>query len=306
MFLTAPQRPTRLAPWSLRVVLLALQLIMATAVLHRFAAFSTAVAVNLMLLGLAGCVLAGLLATVAMVQVWRLGVPGIGSASSALLISGLVLIVPAYYVPLAMREASVFDVATDPQHPPEFRALSKARLAAGVPAARQELQPAAAELELEPVVTDRSPNDVFDIANDVMRQLDLNIVAEEAPGFGSEVGTIEASERTIVLGLTDDIAIRISPEGGRTRVDIRSAARYPRLDFGRNGERVKMIAGRLQSGIDASVPSDPALAADNVLPAEPAAKPAGTSGAGTGLRRKKRVPAQRGAPDAPAPTVSQH
>ncbi len=306
MSLAAPQHPTRLAPWSLRVVLLALQLIVASAVLHRLAVFSTAVAVNLMLISLAGCVLAALLALLAMVQIWRRGVPGIGNASTALLIGVLVLIVPGYYVPLVLRDASVSDVATDPLHPPQFQSLSKVRLAAGAPPDQEAMQPAASALELEPVVTERSPNDVFDIANDIMRQLDLTIVAEEAPGFGSEVGVIEATERTIILGLTDDIAIRISPEGPRTRVDIRSASRYPKLDFGRNEERVRLIASRLQSGIDASVPSDPALAADAVAPAEAGLKPAGTSGAGTGLRRKKRAPAQRGAPSAPGPIVSQH
>ena len=303
MSLAASQRPTLLAPWSLRVVLLALQLIAVVAVLHRLAAFPTDVAVNLMLLSFAGCALAVLLAIAAMVQIWRFGAPGIGNASIALLVGCLILIVPAYYLPSTLRDASISDVATDPLNPPQFVALAKTRTAAGVIGDTKTLPSAAPELELEPLTTERSAGDVFDLANEVMRQLDLNIVAEEAPGFGSETGSIEATERTLVLGLTDDIAIRISPQGGKTRVDIRSSARYPRLDFGRNGERVRQIYNKLQSGIDASVPSDPALA--DAAPASDA-KPAGMSGAGTGLRRKKRVPAQRGVPDAPAPIVSQH
>jgi uncharacterized protein (DUF1499 family) len=305
MSLAAFQRPTWLAPWSLRLVLLALQLIVATAILHRVAAFSTPVAVNLMVLSLAGCALAILMALGAMVQIWRLGVAGIGNASTALLIASLTLVLPAYYLPSTLRDTSISDVATDPASPPPFVALAKTRLAAGVPADPAALQPAAPELELEPLITERAPGDVFDIANDVMRQLDLNIVAEEAPGFGSDIGTIEATERTMILGLTDDVAIRISPAAGRTRVDIRSSARYPRLDFGRNGERVRAIAIRLQAGIESTVPSEPEVA-EAAPGVEPAVKPAGTSGAGTGNRRKKRAPAQRGAPDAQAPIVSQH
>jgi uncharacterized protein (DUF1499 family) len=305
MSLAATQRPTRLAPWALRVVLLALQLILAAAVLHRMAAFSTAVAVNLMLIGFAGCLLAALLALAAMVQVWRRGGAGAGNAASALVIGALALTAPAYYLPAALGDASVSDVATDPKNPPAFIALAKPRLAAGAAVDAATLQPAPAELELEPLLLDRSPSDVFDLANDVMRQLDLNIIAEEAPGFGSEAGSIEATERTLILGLTDDIAIRIVPEGVRTRVDIRSAARYQRLDFGRNGERVKIIARRLQSGVDSSVPSDPALAADAEQAVQPAVKPAGTSGAGTAVRRKKRAPAQRGVQGAPGLTASQ-
>ncbi len=305
MSLAAAQRPTRLAPWALRLVLLALQLILAAAVLHRLAAFSTSVAVNLMLIGFAGCLLAALLAIAAMIQVWRLGGPGAGHAATALLIGGLALIAPAYYLPSTLGDASVSDVATDPANPPAFVALVKARTAAGAAAETTALHLAAPELELEPLLVERSATDVFDLASDVVRQFDYNIVAAEAPGFGTEAGTIEATERTMILGLTDDIAIRIVPEGGRTRVDIRSAARYPRLDFGRNGERVRAIARKLQTGIDASVPSEPALAAET-SPAQPGVKPAGTSGAGTAVRRKKRAPAQRGAPNAPAPITSQH
>jgi uncharacterized protein (DUF1499 family) len=287
-------------------VLLALQLIVAAAALHRLAIFSTAVAVNLVLVSLAGCLLAGALAIGAMVQIWRLGVPGIGNATSAIAISALIFAVPAYYLPSLIRDTSIADVATDPVRPPGFVALTKVRTASGLPAEATKLAAPPPELELEPVITDRSPGDVFDIANDVMRQLDLSIVAEEAPGFGSEDGFIEASERTMVLGLTDDVAIRISPDNGRTRVDIRSAARYPRLDFGRNGERVKLIARRLQAGIDSSLPSDPALEAEAAPAPETAVKAAGTSGAGTGVRRKRRVPAQRGAPGAPGLTASPH
>ncbi len=289
MPLHAPPSATIWGPWSLRVLLLAIQLIITTAVLHRFAAFPTAVAVNLVLVSLAACALAMLMGTLALAQVWRLGVPGSGPAATALALGGLVLIVPAYYLPMALRESSVFDIATDREHPPLFQALAKTRLAAGI-IVDAPLQPVAdPEQELEPVITDRSPGDVFDLTNEVMRQMDLNIVAEEAPGFGSEEGTLEATERTIILGLTDDISIRIRPGDGHTRVDIRSAARYPRLDFGRNAERVHSIARKLQSGIDASVPSDPALAADaSQAPTAGTAKVAGTSGAGTGTRRKKR------------------
>jgi uncharacterized protein (DUF1499 family) len=304
MALAAAQRPSRLAPWALRVVLLSLQLIVAAAALHRMAAFSTSVAVNLMLIGLGGCVLAVLLALAAMARIWHFGHSGAGQASAALLVGCLTLLAPAYYLPSTLRDTSISDVATDPTNPPVFVALARARLSAGAPADAAELTPPAPELELEPLVVDRSASDVFDLANDVIRQLDLTIAAEEAPGFGSETGSIEATERTMILGLTDDVAIRITPVGNRTRVDIRSAARYPRLDFGRNGERVRSIARKLQSGIDASLASDPALA-DAAPAPDVGLKPAGTSGAGTGVRRKKRGPAPRGAPDGPAPTISQ-
>ena len=310
MHLTASQRSTVLAPWSLRIVLLALQLVLATAVLHRFAAFPTAVAVNLMLLSFAGCALAVLLAILALVQIWRHGSSGTGAAASALLVGGLLLIVPAYYLPLALRDTPIADVATDRSHPPAYQALGRIRLAAGIDPSVPPVTTAGPDSDLEPIVTTRSPGDVFDLTNDIMRQLDFNIVAEEAPGFSSEDGTIEATERTAVLGLTDDISIRISPDNGQTRIDLRSAARYPGLDFGRNAERARMMVRKLQSSIDANVPADPALAANAPLAAEAdagdAKKPSDTSGAATVLRRKKRSPVPAGAPSAPGQTTSRH
>jgi len=113
------------------------------------------------------------------------------------------------------------------------------------------------------------------------------------------------TDKTWVLGLVDDISIRIGARDGQTRVDVRSAARYPRLDLGRNAERVQIIVRKLRAAIDSSVPSDPAVASDTPANLGPATlKPgAGTAGAATVLRRKKRAPSQPGAPSGRAPTA---
>ena len=302
MSLQRQERTTIYAPWSLRLVLLSAQLLLATAVLHRFAALQTTVAVNLMALAFVAAAIAGLGGVAALVQIWRNGWSGTLAAAGALLIGGTLLIIPAYYLPVILKGHAGFDASTDIKNPPAFQARGPARLAAGLDQALPPVGTTGTNATLEPVLTTRSPSDVFDLANDLMRELDLNIVAEEAPGFGTADGTIEASDRTFVLGLVDDIAIRIASEGGQTRIDIRSAARYPRLDLGRNSERVQLIARKLQAAIDASVPSDPAAAeASASVTAKP---PAESAAQATVLHRKKRVLVQPGAPREQAPKAA--
>jgi uncharacterized protein (DUF1499 family) len=283
-------------------VLLSAQLLLVTAVLHRFAALQTTVAVNLMALAFIAAAIAGLGGIAALVQIWRNGWSGTAAAAGALFLGAGLLIIPTYYLPVIMRGGGGFDASTNPAHPPVFQARGTVRRSAGVDPALPPVGSAGTDLILEPVLTTRSPSDVFDLANDMMRQLDLNIVAEEAPGFGAADGTIEATDRTFVLGLVDDIAIRISVEGGQTRIDIRSAARYPRLDLGRNAERVQLIARKLRASIDTSVPTEPAAA--DTAGDQAGAKPVGGSSApATALRHKKRGLAQPGAPRAQAPIV---
>ena len=303
MSLPRIEKTTLFAPWSLRLVSLAIQLLLATIVLHRFAALPTTVAINLMAVAFAAAGVAALGAIAALVQVWRHGSAGASAAAGALLLGSSLLILPAYYLPVVMRSGATYDVSTDVAQPPAYQALARVRLAAGI---NQAAMPSA-DATLEPIVSTRSPSDVFDLANDLIRQLDLNIVAEQAPGFGEDDGSIEATDRTFLLGLIDDVSIRISTRSGATRVDVRSAARYPRLDLGRNAERVQLIVHKLQASIDASVPSDPSLAADAASGSNSAVKqPGGTAGAATVLRRKKRALSQPSAPGAPVPTALQH
>src|SRR5262249_40951309 len=58
---------------------------------------------------------------------------------------------------------------------------------------------------------------------------------------------IEAVSKSFVLGLADDVAIRLSDEDGRTRVDMRSASRYGRFDFDANAERVEAFLEDLRT-----------------------------------------------------------
>lgn len=281
--------PTIFARWSLRLVSLAVQLLVLTAILHRFAALQTAAAMNLMLVAFAAGGLAALGGVAGLAQIWRHGLGGTASSAAAMMVGGALLLVPAYYLPLVMHGSAGFDASSDPVHPPVYAALARVRLAAGINPKLAPVAATSAGEPLEPILTARSPSDVFDLANEVVRQLDLNVVAEQAPGFGADDGSIEATDRTMILGLHDDVAIRIGARGGQTRVDIRSAARYPSLDLGRNGERVRLLLRKLRATIESSVPADPTATAAEAANLKPSANTAGST---TVLRRKKRAHSQ--------------
>ena len=52
-------------------------------------------------------------------------------------------------------------------------------------------------------------------------------------------GRIEATATTLLFGFKDDVAIRITPDGAGSRVDVRSLSRVGRSDFGTNAKRVR-------------------------------------------------------------------
>ncbi|MFZ1103008.1 MAG: DUF1499 domain-containing protein [Hyphomicrobiaceae bacterium] len=52
-------------------------------------------------------------------------------------------------------------------------------------------------------------------------------------------GRIEASARTFWFGFTDDIVIRVTADGGGSRIDMRSASRIGGSDIGVNAARIR-------------------------------------------------------------------
>ena len=54
-------------------------------------------------------------------------------------------------------------------------------------------------------------------------------------------GVIEAVARTPIMGFRDDVVIRVRRDGDGARVDVRSASRYGRHDFGTNAARIRSL-----------------------------------------------------------------
>ena len=60
-----------------------------------------------------------------------------------------------------------------------------------------------------------------------------------SPRGGERDGRIEAVARTLVMGFREDISIRVRTADKGVRIDMRSASRYGRHDFGSNARRIE-------------------------------------------------------------------
>jgi uncharacterized protein (DUF1499 family) len=58
-------------------------------------------------------------------------------------------------------------------------------------------------------------------------------------------GTVEAVATTPWFGFKDDVAVRVSPAGAGSRIDVRSKSRLGRSDLGTNAKRIQELLDRV-------------------------------------------------------------
>ena len=231
--------PSRLAIWACRIALFALAVAVLVIVIER-ADFLEIVPVLVTVgVALALAALAILMALAAFVSLWNNGGPGFLQALTALVIGMLLLAYPGYLAVKAQRLPAVTDITTDPSDPPRFEVVSKLRPADRVRypgSAVADLQKRAWP-DIEPLDLTVTPKAAFDGVMAVFTKRRWRIVDSRAPATGRD-GHIEAIARSPVMGLRDDVTVRIRPMPEGARVDVRSASRFGSFDFGGNAERV--------------------------------------------------------------------
>lgn len=238
------------AKWSLRVALFSAQLLILAALLHRFASLGTPAAMNVMLLALLGCGIATLLAMIAVVRIWRRGRLGAGQAFAGIFIALVALALPLYYLPSLILLPHLTDIATAPEEPPAFATLASARPADANPL--QTPTEESAELQTEaypdirPMQLERPARAVYDMVVQAVDRLGWKVVKSESPKVAG-VGSIEATDRTLLMGFTDDVAIRVSGDDAHATIDVRSASRYGLHDFGTNADRIRALFAEVKA-----------------------------------------------------------
>lgn len=68
------------------------------------------------------------------------------------------------------------------------------------------------------------------------------------------VGYIEATDRTIIMGFYDDVALRVTGDDREARIDMRSASRFGASDMGRNAERLRELQHEIRLRVEATMP----------------------------------------------------
>ena len=172
---------------------------------------------------------------------------GIAVGVIAFAIGGLIAYVPWHYDQIRQTVPPIHDITTDPDNPPAFVVVVPMREAAGPDrvtyegAKIAELQRRAYP-DIAPLILALPPRAVFNRALDTAQRLGWTIADDD-----DAAGRIEASDKSRWFGFIDDIVIRITPSGSGSRIDVRSASRLGRSDFGVNAARIETYLSALRA-----------------------------------------------------------
>jgi hypothetical protein len=217
-------------------------------------------------------VIAIVLALGAAMIIWFEGIGGAKETFTALVIGVALIAYPAYLGVKGYRLPAIHDITTDPIDPPQFDAIARLRPRDANPIAYEGLYAAeqqhAAYADIEPDLTDSSPQEAYAAAMKVIAKRKWRVVDARPPqGELQQVvnargvpppqprdGLIEAIARTPILGFRDDVVVRVRATADGTRIDVRSASRYGRHDFGTNAARVRKLISDIDDVLAAPQP----------------------------------------------------
>lgn len=170
--------------------------------------------------------------------------PHRGRALLALLVAGVCLWLPWSWQQQARGVPPIHDISTDLDDPPAFVAIVPLRAGAANPVAYAGPETAALQRQAYPDVRSRRLDvpaaEAFTAAERAARDLGWTIVAAVP-----QEGRLEASDTTFWFKFTDDIVVRVRPDGSGSVVDVRSKSRVGRSDVGTNAARIRRFLERL-------------------------------------------------------------
>lgn len=121
------------------------------------------------------------------------------------------------------------DVSSDVDDPPAFSRGQRDELPDRFRRAIRRHYP-----ELAPLALDLGPDRAHELALEVVERVSSWTVTS----VDSARRIIEGTAQTRLLRFVDDWVIRVRPRGDGSVVDMRSASRFGRGDFGTNAERI--------------------------------------------------------------------
>ena len=167
-----------------------------------------------------------------------------GPLLAALVVACVAIVVPLRGVLAARAAPPIHDITTDTLDPPAFIAVLPRRAGAANSPVYEGERVAALQRQrypdVRPVHLTVAPAAAFARALATARAMRWDVVAADPPA-----GRVEASATTRWFGFTDDVVVRLRPEGTGTRVDVRSASRVGLSDVGTNAARVRSYLAQL-------------------------------------------------------------
>jgi uncharacterized protein (DUF1499 family) len=239
--LYAEIRFSKLAQWSWRFAAFALPVYLIAVILHRTGAVEYQTATVILGASLFIALISSVMAVTAFVVIWNDGLKGLGAAMLGLAISVAMLSVPVFHVARGIQQPAISDISTDTADPPRFHAVAAVRPPNANPVV---YPPPNAKLQqmhypaVRPAEFDAEAQEVFNLIVAIVQRNGWRILDRNAPrGTGGDE-TIEAVAYSLILGVPEDISIRMRKTKTAIRVDMRSASRYGGRDFGSNARRI--------------------------------------------------------------------
>ena len=244
------------ARWSLRFALFSMALSVIAIFIIRTRTVDVASGVSVFGFAILAACAAILLAVAAGVIIWRTGRRGMGLAVLGVLLAAFVLAWPMWLAVQAVRLPILNDISTDINNPPGFSRSTRALEARSghVPselAAETRLPQTRAYPNVQPIVIDLDGDEAFQLVLAAVKAMGWQLIESSPPGGRMGDGRIDAVDRTLIMRFPDDITIRVRPGAGQSRIDVRSASRFGRHDFGANARRIEHFSRQMQELLDA-------------------------------------------------------
>jgi len=269
---------SRLAIWARRMALFSLTAVIVSVIVVRSEWLDIGPAITTFVVALAPSIVALGLALAAFVVIWTDGLRGLGHSFAAMAIAMALLAYPSYLAYRAYKLPWLYDITTDPIDPPRYEALARLRpreanpiTYAGLYAAERQR---AAYPDIEPLDEDATPDVAFKATLAVITKRKWIIIDRRPPQPGRPEGHIEAVARTLIMGLRDDVVVRVRGGADGSRIDVRSSSRFGSFDFGSNAARIRSLIDDIDDAIGNEKPEPavlPPVKKPPVVPA-PAAK----------------------------------
>jgi uncharacterized protein (DUF1499 family) len=267
---------SKLAIWARRMAVFSLCAVAVSIVIVRSDWLDIKPAITTFVVALVPSLIAFLLAFAAFVVIWQDGLRGLGRALAAMGIAGALLAYPSYLAYRAYKLPWLYDITTDPIDPPRYEALARLRPREANPIAYAGLyaaeQQRAAYPDIEPLDEDATPDVAFKAALAVITKRKWIIIDRRPPQPDRPEGHIEAVARTLIMGLRDDVVVRVRGGPDGSRIDMRSSSRFGSFDFGSNAARIRSLINDIDDAVGDEKP-EPAALPVKKLPAPAAALP---------------------------------
>jgi uncharacterized protein (DUF1499 family) len=165
------------------------------------------------------------------------GRTGRGSALTGLLLGLALVACTVLAAGPGLGLPAINDITTDLEDPPAFADPGRAYPGEDFARAQRAAYP-----DLAPIRVARPPDRAFQDALAAARGLGWEIVREDAAA-----GVIEATDTTRIFHFVDDVAIRVRPDAGGSKVDVRSKSRDGQGDLGANAARIRAFRAAFEA-----------------------------------------------------------